>query len=87
MVIASGNDAFFNDSSSFENVGQIECENYCAMAKGCEYWTYHMPSLNCFLKSSDTDKANVNGWITGNKACGTKSIKMNSSYQYISFNT
>ena len=52
------------------------------MAEGCEYWTYHMPFLSCYLKTADTDKANMDGWITGNKACGTKSIKMNSNFHY-----
>ena len=53
--------------------GLDECASRCALTSGCVAWTFLVSNSYCWLKSDDSVKVQLDGWITGTKSCGFKS--------------
>jgi len=45
-----------------------DCDEHCQHNPVCKYWTWG-GSFYCFLKSSDKNKVDMNGLISGSKGC------------------
>ena len=48
---------------------QEDCAHACCRADLCRYWLYVPEDARCWLKTSKTDRREISGHISGNKAC------------------
>ena len=70
VYIAAGNSV---EPNFLAKDGPYECASRCALTSGCVAWTFHFLTSYCWLKSDDSQKGQLDGWITGTKSCGFKS--------------
>ena len=74
VFICAGNDLRTLTISNKEaGEEHYECAMQCASTEGCVGWTFSIATLRCWLKSDDSCKGNLDGWISGNKDCGSSS--------------
>jgi len=59
----------WSDIHKTETTTSQECANRCFEYGGCNYWSFG-PTGTCNLKSSAGSFLNMDGWQSGNKACG-----------------
>lgn len=61
------------DKKHVENVD--ECASWCATNPQCKYWTFAkhgtwtLWNQNCFIMTSNEDRVENKGWISGSKSC------------------
>ena len=61
----------FNIPRSDKEVeNQQACAELCASTSGGLFWTYIVSQKRCFVKSSDSDRRDKNGRVSGNRDCG-----------------
>ena len=55
----------------FEVGSQEDCVQACCGSDLCQYWLYIPEEGRCWLKTSKTDRREISGHISGNKACAS----------------
>ena len=71
-----------HDIGNIPNIAsEEECRNLCQSNQNCKFWTWGKPSyygqnkvtikLRCFFKSSDADKREMEGVVSGTKTCNS----------------
>ena len=59
---------------------QQACAELCASTSGGLFWTYIIGQKRCLVKSSDSDRRDMGGRVSGNRDCGlgkTLSVRNN----------